>query len=153
MKIKRFFNLFITSSKAAFEDPFIGPNLSPYMAKDKIKVFCEAVNLQSSIIAVGLKILVRLYLYEDKSFFFVIKGIPIALLLKLLLTLTFKEFHNTLKIITLFELYDIIICKNIFILKTNKQQHIKPLWIKIALLDNIFSLTNLKIIKDKSALI
>ena len=144
-KIKRFFNLFIKSSQAAFEDPFIGPNLSPYMNRDKIKLFCEEVNQKSSILKPGLKLLVRLYLFDDKSFFFIIKGVPFSLLLKLLLNIKFNKFNLVTKVITIFDAYDMIYLKNIF--NTQYLSYDNFLF-KTHLFNNVYSIKNLIILKD-----
>ena len=143
-KVKRFFNLFVQSSLAAFEDPAIGPNLSPYMARDKIKLFCEELNSKSTILKSGLKILVRLYLFEDKSFFFVIKGVPFSLLLKLLLNIKFNKFREISKTITIYEAFDLLYFKNIF---NNKYLSYDNLIFKKQLVNNIYSIKNLIIIK------
>jgi ribosomal protein L11 len=116
-KLKRYFNLVLQSSKASFEDQFIGPVLSPFMTRDKIKVFCEEFNNKSKIIKASLKLMVKLYLYDDKTFFFIIKGVSFSLLVKLLLNLNFHEFNNAIKTITIFEMYDLIYFKNIFLVK------------------------------------
>jgi len=143
-KLKRFFNLFIQSSLAAFEDPAIGPNLSPYMARDKIKIFCEELNNKSNILKSGLKILVRLYLFEDKSFFFLIKGVPFSLLLKLLLNIKFNKFNTLTKSITIYETFDLLYLKNIF---NNKYLSYNNLIFKKQLINNIYSIKNLIITK------
>lgn len=143
-KVKRFFNLFVQSSQASFEDPFIGPNLSPYMARDKIKLFCEELNIKSGILKSGLKILVRLYLFSDKSFFFIIKGIPFSLLLKLLLNIKFSKFNIINKTISIFDAYDILYVKNIF---NSKFLYYNNLIFKKQLIDNIYSIKNLVITK------
>ena len=143
-KVKRFFNLFIQSSQAAFEDPLIGPNLSPYMARDKIKLFCEELNSKCSSLKSGLKILVRLYLFDDKTFFFVIKGVPFSALLKLLLNIKFNQFDKITKIVTIFDLYDIIYIKNIFNSKFLKYDN---LLFKKQIFNNVYSMKKLEIIK------
>jgi len=143
-KVKRFFNLFIKSSEAAFEDPFIGPNLSPYMSRDKIKLFCEEVNKKSTLIKSGIKLLIRLYLFDDKSFFFTIKGIPFALLLKLLLNIKFNKFNICEKSITIFEAYDMLYIKNIFNIGSLPYNN---LIFKYQIINNIYSIKNLKIAK------
>ena len=143
-KIKRFFNLFIKSSQAAFEDPFIGPNLSPYMGRDKIKLFCDEINNKSKSIKSGIKLLVRLYLFEDKSFFFIIKGIPFALLLKLLLNIKFNKFNLCEKNISIFDAYDMLYVKNIF---TNKFLPYNTVLLKYQLINNVYSIKNLHLEK------
>lgn len=143
-RVKRFFNLFVQSSQAAFEDPFIGPNLSPYMARDKIKLFCEELNSKCNALKPGLKILVRLYLFDDKSFFFVIKGVPFSLLLKLLLNIKFNQFNKVSKSITIFDAYNILYVKNIF---NSKFLQYDNLIFKKQLINNIYSIKNLTITK------
>ena len=143
-RLKRFFNLFVQSSQAAFEDPFIGPNLSPYMPRDKIKLFCEELNSKCSALKSGLKILVRLYLFDDKSFFFIIKGVPFSLLLKLLLNIKFSNFNKIEKTITIFDAYNILYLKNIF---NSKFLSYDNLIFKKQLINNIYSMKNLVIIK------
>lgn len=143
-RVKRFFNLFVQSSQAAFEDPFIGPNLSPYMARDKIKLFCEELNSKCNALKPGLKILVRLYLFDDKSFFFVIKGVPFSLLLKLLLNIKFNQFNKISKSITIFDAYNILYVKNIF---NSKFLQYDNLIFKKQLINNIYSIKNLTITK------
>ena len=143
-RVKRFFNLFVQSSQAAFEDPFIGPNLSPYMARDKIKLFCEELNSKCNSLKPGLKILVRLYLFDDKSFFFVIKGVPFSLLLKLLLNIKFNQFNKINKTISIFDAYNILYVKNIF---NSKFLSYDNLIFKKQLINNIYSIKNLTIIK------
>lgn len=143
-RVKRFFNLFVQSSQAAFEDPFIGPNLSPYMARDKIKLFCEELNSKCNALKPGLKILVRLYLFDDKSFFFVIKGVPFSLLLKLLLNIKFNQFNKISKSISIFDAYNILYVKNIF---NSKFLQYDNLIFKKQLINNIYSIKNLTITK------
>lgn len=143
-KLKRFFNLFVKSSEAAFEDPFIGPNLSPYMSRDKIKMFCDEVNKQSSLIKSGIKLLVRLYLFDDKSFFFIIKGIPFALLLKLLLNIKFNKFNISEKNISIFSAYDLIYIKNIFNIKLLP---FNTLLFKYQIINNVYSIKKLNLTK------
>ena len=143
-RVKRFFNLFVQSSQAAFEDPSIGPNLSPYMARDKIKLFCEELNSKCNALKPGLKILVRLYLFDDKSFFFFIKGVPFSLLLKLLLNIKFNQFNKISKSITIFDAYNILYVKNIF---NSKFLQYDNLIFKKQLINNIYSIKNLTIIK------
>ena len=143
-RVKRFFNLFVQSSQAAFEDPFIGPNLSPYMARDKIKLFCEELNSKCNALKPGLKILVRLYLFDDKSFFFVIKGVPFSLLLKLLLNIKFNQFNKVSKSITIFDAYNILYVKNVF---NSKFLQYDNLIFKKQLINNIYSIKNLTITK------
>lgn len=143
-KVKRFFNLFIQSSQAAFEDPLIGPNLSPYMARDKIKLFCEELNSKCSNLKSGLKVLVRLYLFDDKTFFFIIKGVSFSSLLKLLLNIKFKQFEKIKKIVTIFDMYDVIYIKNIF---NNKFLKYDDLLFKKQIINNIYSMKNLEVIK------
>nr|QFQ52410.1 hypothetical protein [Paramoeba aparasomata] len=144
-KLKRFFNLFVKSSQAVFEDPFIGPNLSPYMSRDKIKLFCEELNSKALLIKSGLKLLVKLYLFDDKSFFFIIKGVPFSLLLKLLLNIKFNAFEETLKVITIFDAYNILYLKNIFNIRFLPYDN---LFLKSQLIDNIYSIKNLDLIKS-----
>ena len=143
-RVKRFFNLFVQSSLAAFEDPTIGPNLSPYMARDKIKLFCEELNKKSNMLKSGLKILVRLYLFDDKSFFFTIKGVPFSLLLKLLLNLKFNQFSQISKSISIYEAFDLLYIKNIY---NNKFLFYDSLFLKNQLINNIYSIKNLIITK------
>ena len=146
-KIKRFFNLFIKSSEAAFEDPFIGPNLSPYMSRDKIKLFCDEVNKKSNCLKTGIKLLVRLYLFDDKSFFFIIKGIPFALLLKLLLNIKFNKFNISTKRISIFDAYNMIYLKNIF---NNTLLPYNSILLKYQLINNLYSIKNLSLVKYKN---
>nr|YP_009308423.1 ribosomal protein large subunit 11 [Paramoeba pemaquidensis]AOS85561.1 ribosomal protein large subunit 11 [Paramoeba pemaquidensis] len=143
-RIKRFFNLFVQSSSAAFEDPSIGPNLSPYMARDKIKLFCEELNKKCNMLKSGLKLLVRLYLFDDKSFFFIIKGLPFSLLLKLLLNLKYNQFSKISKSITIYEAFDLLYIKNIY---NNKYLSYDNIFFKNQLVDNIYSIKNLIITK------
>ncbi len=146
-KIKRFFNLFIKSSEAAFEDPFIGPNLSPYMSRDKIKLFCDEVNKKSNCLKTGIKLLVRLYLFDDKSFFFIIKGIPFALLLKLLLNIKFNKFNISTKRVSIFDAYNMIYLKNIF---NNTLLPYNSILLKHQLINNLYSIKNLSLVKYKN---
>lgn len=148
-KIKRFFNLFIKSSEAAFEDPFIGPNLSPYMSRDKIKLFCDEVNKKSNCLKTGIKLLVRLYLFDDKSFFFIIKGIPFALLLKLLLNIKFNKFNISTKCVSIFDAYNMIYLKNIF---NNALLPYNSILLKYQLINNLYSIKNLSLVKYKNEL-
>jgi len=70
-KIKRFFNITMNSCTSRFEDPGIGPILSPFMNKEKVNSFCSEFNNQSKIYKSGLPIRVRLCLFIDNSFFFI----------------------------------------------------------------------------------
>jgi ribosomal protein L11 len=106
----RYFNLRINAQEATFENLNIGPNLSPFMKRDKINLFCSEFNNMSSLyLYKDIPLYITLYLYTDHSFFFIIKGPSIAFLLKMVFSieslsdqflienpLNFKEFYDIL---------------------------------------------------------
>jgi ribosomal protein L11 len=119
----RFFNLRINAHDASFENLNIGPNLSPFMKRDKINQFCtEFNNITSLYLYKDIPIYIKLYLYTDNSFFFIIKGPSIAFLLKIIFNIESLSdnylFKNSL---TFNEFYDIIILKRYFINKYIKK--------------------------------
>ena len=81
----RYFNLRINAQDASFENLNIGPNLSPFMKRDKINQFCIEFNNTTSIyLYKDIPLYLTLYLYTDNSFFFIIKGPSVAFLLKMI---------------------------------------------------------------------
>lgn len=146
-KLNRFFNLRINSRGAAFENLNIGPNLSPYMNREKIKEFCNEFNKQTFIYrSEDLLIYVRLFLYTDKSFVFLIKGPSFSTLLKLvwnIMSLTNKNIMENS--ITLRSLYDIVILRNYYWFKL--YNNLNQNWIKLRFKNSFFSISNLQINK------
>ena len=138
-KLKRFFNLKLLVSSAVFEDSSIGPNLSPFMPREKINLFCSEFNELSKSYISDLKLFVKLYLYTNNSFFFVIKG-PCFLDFIKILNLSTK--FNIDNFLYLKELYDIILLKNYFLGKNFKFNNF---FIKRLILCNIYSIKNLKL--------
>ena len=115
----RFFNLRINAEEAIFENLSIGPNLSPFMNKDKITQFCNEFNhLTNIFISKDIPIFVKLYLYTDNSFFFIIKGPSFSFLLKILFNITsLSDLLWSNNKISIKELYDIVILKNYYLNK------------------------------------
>ena len=81
--IKRYFNLRFLSKEAKFENPNIGPLLSPHMQRPLINSICADFNLKTNHLKSGLEIYLTLILYKDNSYFYILKGIKPTFLLKL----------------------------------------------------------------------
>jgi ribosomal protein L11 len=111
-RLVRFFNLRINSKDASFENINVGPNLSPFMPKDKITQFCSEFNTITALYtSTEIPVYLRLFLYTDGSFFFVIRGPSFSFLLKILFNINSLERDSFKNIqgIKLIELYEIII--------------------------------------------
>lgn len=113
-KLKNLFKLEISCKSAKFEEPSIGPTLSPYMVREKINLFCNEFNNLTQYYNQELRISVKLFLYIDNSFFFIIKGPNFSTLLKLLLNRENLQVLSGKTLITLMELYDMLYLKSIF---------------------------------------
>lgn len=136
-KIKRFFNLTLNACVSRFEDPGIGPILSPFMNKEKVNSFCTEFNNQSKIYKSGLPLRVQLCLFVDNSFFFNIKGASFSSLLKLALNV--DRFNYTKRNeICILDFFCVCILKNNFILQKKK------LYDKIFFFSLINSLNSMK---------
>lgn len=135
-KIVRFFNLRINSQDASFENLNIGPNLSPFMNREKINLFCLEFNSVTSFyLFKEIPIFCKLILFNDGSFILLIKGPSLNFFLKILDI-------KSLKVITLKELFYIVLIKNNSINNLlNKKSFIKFNQIKNA----FFSLKNLSL--------
>lgn len=122
-RLVRFFNLRINAMDASFENINVGPNLSPFIPKDKIKEFCSEFNKVTEMYASKeVPIYIRLFLYTDGSFFFVLRGPSYTFLLKTLMAIASLEkdsFINN-KGVYLKELYEINIFRNYFFNKLLK---------------------------------
>jgi len=112
--IKRFFKLRISAGNATFDDPTIGPILSPFLLKDKITIFCNDFNIFSKIYLNNIKLSVIFFLNIDNSFFFIIKGPRFSELLKLILNIKSLLLLSVENFIYLTELYDLIFFKYFF---------------------------------------
>lgn len=145
-KIKRFFNLTLNSCISRFEDPGIGPILSPFMNKEKVNSFCNEFNNQSKIYKSGLPVRVQLCLFVDNSFFFFIKGVNFSSLLKLVLNVERFNYNNRNEI-NLFDFFFLCILKNNFLL------HKKKLYNKFFFFSLINSLNSMKflIVKNETS--
>lgn len=106
-QIKRKFNLRFNSKEAKFENPNIGPLLSPYIPRTIINELCTSFNKNTSHIKAGLEIYLTLTLFKDNSFFYMLKGIKPIFLLNLITNKSFYYF---------FDVY----CFNFFIIKKIK---------------------------------
>jgi len=113
-RIKRFFKLNIRPLNAAFEDSSIGPNLSPFMVREKINLFCNEFNEVSKNYISDLKLSIILYLHTDNTFFFIIRGSRLSDLLKLILNISSLSVFNENDYIYLSEFYDLIFYKYFF---------------------------------------
>jgi ribosomal protein L11 len=144
-RLVRFFNLRINAKDASFENINVGPNLSPFMPKDKITQFCSEFNSITEIYkSKEIPIYLRLFLYTDGSFFFVVRGPSFSFLLKILFStysLNNEAFQN-IEGIKLNELYEIIIFKNFFF---NKLIKLNSFILKDQIRNNFFRLHLLKI--------
>jgi hypothetical protein len=141
-KIKNLFKLEIFCNSAKFEDSGIGPNLSPVLARDKINAFCEEFNKLTLKYNTDLKISVKLVIYIDNSFFFYLSGPTFSNIIKILNNL------NLEKIISIFDLYDIIFLKNLFIYKEFISFKFNSIFLYTQLKNSINSLQFLKILKN-----
>jgi ribosomal protein L11 len=144
--IKRFFKLRISSKNAAFEDPTIGPILSPFLTRDKITLFCNDFNNYSKIYLSEIKLSVIFFLNIDNSFFYIIKGPRFSELLKFVLNINSLSNIHSDNFIFLTEIYDLIFfkfsffCSNFFF---------NSFLLKRFFLDLLFSIKNLLIINDE----
>jgi ribosomal protein L11 len=148
-KLVRFFNLRINAKDASFENINVGPNLSPFINKEKINQFCLEFNKVTDIyISKEIPIYIRLFLYTDNSFFFIVRGPSFSFILKILFGLISlkKELFLTEDLkqnIYLKELYDIILLKNFFF---NKLIRNNSFIIKNQVKNSFFSMPFLKAI-------
>lgn len=79
-RIKRQFNLRFNAKESKFENPNIGPLLSPYIPRSIINDLCNTFNKSTSHIKAGLEIYLSLTLFKDNSFFYIVKNVkPIFL--------------------------------------------------------------------------
>jgi ribosomal protein L11 len=117
--IVRYFNLRINAQDASFENLNIGPNLSPFMKRDKINLFCQEFNNMTSLyLYKDIPIYITFYLYTDHSFFFIIKGPSIAFLLRMLFNIeSLSDDFLLANTLNFNEFYTIILLKNYFINK------------------------------------
>ena len=109
--IKRYFNLRFLSKEAKFENPSIGPLLSPHIQRPLINQICADFNNKTNHLKSGLEVYLTLIVYKDNSFMYVLKGIKPTFLLNLINTKTYeylfliyyfnffiiKNLNNTLK--------------------------------------------------------
>lgn len=144
--IKRSFKLRINSGCASFEDPTIGPILSPFLLRDKIVLFCNDFNNISKIYLNDLKLSVIFFLNSDNSFFFIIKGPRFSELLKLILNINNLSIISEDNFIFLTELYDLIFFKYSFFSFTF---FFNSFLLKRFFLDILFSIKNLIIFNDE----
>lgn len=147
-KIKNLFKLELFCNSAKFEDQSIGPNLSPYLPRDKINFFCDEFNKLTTKYNNDLKVSVKLILYIDNSFFFSIKGPNFSNLLKIITNVENLQ-SNFFNKITIFELYDIIYLKNLFLLKKKFIKY-NNILLKVQIKNSINSIKNIKIIKKEN---
>ena len=143
-RIKNIFKLRIFCNSAKFENNEIGPNLSPYLNREKINLFCDEVNKLTTDFNNDLQILVKLYLYIDNSFFFFIKGPNFSKLLKLIYNI--EIFDNNNKILNLFDLFDIIYIKNLFMFRKFIRYNNWFFWNQLK--NSIYSIKNLNLLNE-----
>jgi ribosomal protein L11 len=144
--IKRFFKLRINAGNALFEDPTIGPILSPFLTRDKITIFCNDFNNFSKIYLNDIKLSVIFFLNIDNSFFYIIKGPRFSELLKLILNINSLSLILENNFILLTELYDLIFFKYSFFCS---KFFFNSFLLKRFFLDSLFSIKNLIIINDQ----
>lgn len=117
--IKRYFNLRFFSKEAKFENPNIGPLLSPHMQRPLINTICSDFNSKTNHLKSGLEIYLTLILYKDNSYMYVLKGIKP----KFLLSLIEKKSYEHLFLIYYFNFFILkklnVNTVNILIEKTN----------------------------------
>jgi ribosomal protein L11 len=144
--IKRFFKLRISAKNAVFEDPTIGPILSPFLTRDKILLFCNDFNNFSKNYINDIKLSIIFFLNIDNSFFYIVKGPRFSELLKLILNIDNLSIYYENNSIILTELYDLIFfkfsffCLNFFF---------NSFLLKRFFLDMLFSIKNLLIINNE----
>lgn len=146
-KIKRFFNLIIPSMKAVFENQSIGPVLSPYIMKDKINSFCVEFNKVSDIYKYALLLHVKLILFFDNTFFFIIKGPALSVLLKLVYNIDSCSSLDEYEI-NIFDFFDLIFVKDFFYLQSVKNSYVFSFFFKKRLLMSVNSFKNLSLLQD-----
>jgi ribosomal protein L11 len=116
-KLKRMFKLTLVTGGAAFEDSNIGPNLSPYMPKDKITLFCNEFNTKMDFFVDKIVVNVKLFLFIDNTFFFIVKGPHLANLLKIyfnILSLKQLTQNSSSLFISIFDFFDMFLIKVLF---------------------------------------
>ncbi len=102
--LKKYFKLSCIVGRACYTDTGIGSNLSLFMSRELIDKFCNEFNRITKIYRYAFLIYIVLYLYTDKTFFFIIKGLSLSTLIKSVLLvnkldnyqiykLTLKEFY------------------------------------------------------------
>lgn len=144
--IKRFFKLRINACNATFEDPTIGPILSPFLTRDKIIIFCNDFNNFSKIYLNDIKLSVIFFLNIDNSFFYIIKGPRFSELLKLILNINSLYLISNDNFIFLTELYDLIFFKYSFF---SSSLFFNSFLLKRFFLDILFSIKNLVVLNDE----
>lgn len=99
----------MNAGNSKFEDSGIGPILSPFMNKEKVTNFCNEFNSLSKAYKKNLPLRVFFCLFFDNSFFFIIKGINISFLLKLILNL--DQFHIQKNEVLILDFYLLLFLK------------------------------------------
>ncbi len=89
--IKRKFNLRFNAKEAKFENPNIGPLLSPHIARPIINELCTNFNKNTSHLKSGLEIYLTLTVFKDNSFFYILKGVKPIFLLNLINNKTYNH--------------------------------------------------------------
>lgn len=88
-RIKRQFNLRFSARESKFENPNIGPLLSPHLPRTIINDLCTSFNKSTSHIKTGLEIYLTLTLFKDNSFFYILKNVKPIFLLNLIISKTY----------------------------------------------------------------
>ena len=148
--ILQFFNLRSNANSASFNNLNIGPNLSLYMNRESIKKFCDEFNNLTSIYNNNVLIYIKLFLYTDKSFCFLIKGPLFSLVLKVILCSHILD-NKLVYQITLKNLYYINYLRNFYWFKF--YDDLNQYWFKLRLRNTFYSLSNLRIKNEKNNII
>jgi len=117
--------------------------LSPFMNKEKVNSFCNDFNNQSKNYKTGLPIRVHLCLFNDNSFFFIIKGVSFSSLLKLILNVE-RFNYNKMNEINILDFFFICILKNNLFL--NKKIYNKVFFLSLI---NSLNAMNFLILKNE----
>lgn len=84
MKLLRSFNIRVNANKIKFENPNIGPVLSPYLQRDIILQICNTLEPYLQGLNSDLLISVQINVFQDKSYNCIVKGPKLFHILQLL---------------------------------------------------------------------
>lgn len=145
--IKRSFKLRIFANGASFEDLNIGPILSPFIARDKINLFCNNFNDNTKFFLNEMRLYVIFYLTVDNTFFFIIKGSKLSELFKISLEINNIYNLNFENYLYLKDIFDCAYLKYFF-LNNYENFFLNDIFFKLFFFNSISSFKNLYIKND-----